>query len=190
MRTEGPPGPAGGPGVAADRPGEIPGPRASEGAGILVLCLGSSLMGDDGVGLAALERLRREWELGAGVTLADGGTWGMNLLPEIESAGRLVLVDAVRTGRDPGTVVRLEGDRIPRFFATKISPHQVDLKEVLALAELRGTLPPTVVLGVEPARVELSTDLSPEAEASVPRLVRSVVEVLEAWGADVRPAGA
>lgn len=157
----------------------------SDGSGILVLCAGSTLMGDDGVGLAALERLRDGWIL-EGAELVDGGTWGMNVLPAIESAERLLLVDAIRAGREPGTVVRLDSDEIPRFFATKLSPHQIDLKEVLALAELRGTLPEVVALGVEPARVELSTELSPEVEAAVPELVVRAVDVLREWGVAAR----
>lgn len=157
---------------------------------ILVLFAGSVLMGDDGVALAALERLRSGWETGPGVELVDGGTWGMNLLPAIESSDRVLIVDAVRAGREPGAVVRLDGERIPRFFATKLSPHQIDLKEVLALAELRGTLPTTVAVGVEPGRVELSTALSTEVEAAVPELVQRIVEILAEWGAPVRRAEA
>ena len=60
----------------------------------LVIGLGNPLMGDDGAGVAALERLRDEWELPPEVELVDGGTWGMNLLPLVESAPRLILVDA------------------------------------------------------------------------------------------------
>ena len=174
-----------GPGVAGiggSGPFERP---ADGGKPILALFAGSTLMGDDGVGLAALERLRTEWDVGNAVELLDGGTWGMNLLPAIESAERLVVVDAVRSGREPGTVVRLEEDEIPRFFASKLSPHQIDLKEVLALAELRGTLPRTVALGVEPGRVELTTQLSPEVDAAVPILVRRLVALLTEWGAEV-----
>lgn len=156
-------------------------------ASVLVLCVGSSLMGDDGVGLAVLERLRDGWTLD-GAELVDGGTWGMNVLPAIESAERLLLVDAIRAGKEPGAVVRLDGDEIPRFFATKLSPHQIDLKEVLALAELRGTLPEVVALGVEPGRVELSTELSPEVEGALPELVRRAVAVLRGWGVAVGEA--
>lgn len=180
------------PTLAAGTGGAEEGVRASgtDGgpAGTLVLCAGSVLMGDDGVGLEAMDRLERAWSLGPDVALVDGGTWGMNLLPAIESAGRLLVVDAVRADGGPGTVVRLEADEVPRFFATKLSPHQVDLKEVLALAELRGTLPWTVVLGVVPRRVELSERLSPEVEAAVPELVLRIVEELRAWGLDVRRA--
>jgi hydrogenase maturation protease len=46
----------------------------------LVLGLGNPIMGDDGVGVAALQRLRTDWTLPPEVELVDGGTWGMNLL--------------------------------------------------------------------------------------------------------------
>lgn len=140
-------------------------------------------MGDDGIGLVALEALRSEWSLEPEPELLDGGTWGMNLLPFIESASRVLLLDAIQAGREPGELVRLEGDAIPRFFATKLSPHQIDLKEVLALAELRGTLPEhLVVLGLEPAIIEMSATLSDPVRDAMPDLLRAVVEQLESWG--------
>src|SRR5512141_953426 len=106
----------------------------------LVIGLGNPLMGDDGIGLAALERLVASWEVD-GVELVAGGTWGMNLLPLIESAD---------------TVIELDGDAVPRRLAAKLSPHQIDLGEVLALAALRETLPSRLVaIGIQPAEVEM-----------------------------------
>jgi len=148
----------------------------------LVIGVGSPLMGDDGLGLAALEALREGWRFEPDLELMDGGTWGMNLLPFIESARRVLIIDAVRAGRAPGSCVRLEGDEIPRFFATKLSPHQIDLKEVLALAELRGTLPEQiVVLGLEPEVVEMSASLSPVVARGMPELLGRIHEQLGAW---------
>jgi hydrogenase maturation protease len=154
----------------------------------VVVGLGNPLMGDDGLGLAALERLRDEWELPPEVELVDGGTWGMNLLPMIESARRLLLLDAIRTGMPPGSECVLARDEIPRFLATKLSPHQIDLREVLAIAELRGTLPEeTLALGLEPARVELGDRLSPRVEAKIDRLVDLAIDQLQRWGHTCRP---
>ena len=73
----------------------------------VVLGLGNPLMGDDGLGLAVLGRLRDEWDLPGTVELVDGGTWGMNLLPLIEDAPELVLIDAIRAGAPAGTVLEL-----------------------------------------------------------------------------------
>ena len=156
-------------------------------AGTVVLGLGNPLMGDDGLGLAVLQRLHDEWELPTEVELADGGTWGMNLLPLIEDAGRLLLLDAIRSGAPAGTVIELERERLPRYLAHKLSPHQIDLKEVLALAELRGTLPDlTVAIGAEPDTVTFSTELSPALAGAVPAVTLAVVARLTAWGHQCR----
>jgi hydrogenase maturation protease len=153
----------------------------------VVIGCGNLLGADDGVGLAVLERLRR-WDLPPEVELADGGTWGLNLLPLIESTDRLLLLDAVDRGKAPGTVTVLEREEIPRVLSTKLSPHQIDLREVLALAELRGSLPrDMVVVGVQPARIELSTELSPEVSARVDDLVALAAGWLESWGHEVTP---
>ncbi len=111
----------------------------------VVIGLGNPLMGDDGLGLAVLDELRTGYAFPPDVELVDGGTWGMNLLPVIEDADELILIDAIDVGATPGAFVRLEHHRLPRYLATKISPHQVDLRDVLALAELRGTLPADTV---------------------------------------------
>jgi hydrogenase maturation protease len=149
----------------------------------VVIGLGNPLMGDDGLGLAVLELLREGWDMPADVDLVDGGTWGMSLLPVIEDAGRLLLLDAIDSGAAPGTGAVLERGRLPAYLATKISPHQVDLHDVLAVAELRGTLPEeTVALGLQPQRVELDDSLSPVILERLESLAESVVRRLETWG--------
>ena len=154
----------------------------------LVIGLGNPLMGDDGIGLAALEQLVSEWEVAPGVELVDGGTWGMNLLPLIESADTVILLDAIHLGRVPGTVIELEGDAVPRRLAAKLSPHQIDLGEVLALAALRETLPRRLVaIGIEPGLVEMSTALSPAVAAAMPLMLRRVADRLEALGCRCSP---
>ena len=152
-------------------------------AGTVVIGLGNPLMGDDGVGLALLARLTEQWDIEPAATLVDGGTWGMNLLPTIEDAGRLVLLDAINVGAAPGTVVELARHQIPRFLATKISPHQVDLRDVLAVAELRRTLPEdTIAIGLQPAVVALSDALTPVVRDRVDEAVAAVVGALELRG--------
>lgn len=153
------------------------------GPGTVVIGLGSPLMGDDGLGIAALDRLRDGWRFDPAVTLVDGGTWSMNVLHVIEEADRLLLLDAIRAGMAPGSLVVLERDRIPRMLAAKVSPHQSELRETLALAELRGRLPAdTVAMGLEPAIVELSTELSTVLGERLADLEACVVDRLVAWG--------
>jgi hydrogenase maturation protease len=160
----------------------------TEHGGTVVLGAGNPLMGDDGLGIEVLETLAQRWVESRDMRFLDGGVWGMRLLPHIEEADRLLVIDAVRTGADPGTLVRLERDEIPRHLRTKISPHQIDLSEVFAVAELRGTFPrEAVVLGIEPAEIDTYLEISREVIVSVPSLITAVEEQLEAWGHELVP---
>ena len=150
--------------------------------GSAVIGLGNPLMGDDGFGLAALARLRDEWTL-ENVELADGGTWGMSLLPLVEDAQRLVLLDAIAAGMSPGEVVVLERDQLPIYLSRKLSPHQIDMRDVLAAAEWRGKLPlETVAIGAQPQLVEMGIGLSPAVDRAVDAVVGVVIERLLKWG--------
>lgn len=149
----------------------------------LVIGVGSPLMRDDGLGLVALEMLRSGWTFEPRVELLDGGTWGLSLLPFLERARYALILDAIDAAGEPGTLWSLEGAELPRFLGGKVSPHQIDLREVLALAALRGRMPEHLVaLGLQPARVELGSGLTAEVAHGLPALLDAAVERLEAWG--------
>ena len=149
-----------------------------------VLGLGNPLLADDGAGLVMLERLERAQRWPDELAFVDGGTWGLSLLPLLEDVDRLLILDAVRTGEVPGTVVRGESDQVPRWYAHPVSPHQVDLREVLGAATLLDVVPRTlVVIGIEPETTEgLSIGLSDQVAASVDRAVAEARRVLAEWG--------
>jgi hydrogenase maturation protease len=154
----------------------------------LVIGVGNPLMGDDGLGITAVAQLAAEWPNDESLDFVDGGTWGMNLLPLIEGANRVMILDAIDRGLPPGTSIALEREEIPCYFAIKLSPHQLDLREVLALAELRGTLPDeTIALGVQPERVELSLALSSPVAAAVDDLIAAANDRLAVWGHHCHP---
>jgi hydrogenase maturation protease len=160
----------------------------TERGGTVVLGAGNPLMGDDGLGIEVLEAIARKWDESLDLRFLDGGIWGMRLLPHIEDADRLLVIDAVRADLAPGTLVRVERDEIPKHLRTKISTHQIDLSEVFAVAELRGTFPrEAVVLGIEPATVDAYMAISAEVRATVPALIQAVERQLEAWGHELVP---
>ena len=126
-----------------------PAPAGGPGP-ILVVGVGNALMTDDGVGLAALARLEDEWSFGPGVELVDGGAWALSLVPQVEDASALLLIDAIEAGEPAGAVIELEGHEIPRFLGTRLSPHQMGVRDLLALCTLRGGLPSrTAALGIQ-----------------------------------------
>ncbi|HMN01625.1 MAG TPA: HyaD/HybD family hydrogenase maturation endopeptidase [Geobacter anodireducens] len=148
--------------------------------------MGNLVMSDDGAGVRAVELIRELYPLPGGVTLLDGGTLGLDLLPRFDGVDRLLVVDAIDTGAPAGTLVRLQGEDIPTALRTKVSPHQMGLQDLLAVADLQGNLPGEMVLwGVQYGSVEPGTDLSAPVARALPLLVAQVLAELAAW--DIHP---
>lgn len=145
-------------------------------------------MSDDGVGVRVVQRLQREFRFPAGVTVLDGGTLGLDLLPRFEGVTQLLVLDALETGGPPGTTVRLVDDELPVALKTKLSPHQMGLQDLLAVAELQGNCPAEMVLwGVQPASIEVGMELSAPVAAQLDFLVAKSLDELAAWG--IAPLG-
>lgn len=156
---------------------------------VLVLGIGNVLMMDDSAGVRVVEELEKRYCFPEGVELLDGGTSGIELLSYIGDRDNLIIIDALKSGLPPGTVVRVEGEDVPARFMTRISPHQLGLSDVLAAATISGRLPRNLVLfGVEPQIVSLGLGLSKEVRASLDKLVGTVIEELERIGCKVEPA--
>jgi hydrogenase maturation protease len=150
---------------------------------VLVLGLGNVVCTDDGAGVAAVHRLTREYELPEGVLALDGGTLGLSLLPLVDSADQVILVDAIRAEGPPGTLVRIEGDEVAPAVYERLSPHQIGVADLLAGASLLDRYPDRVViLGVVPESIELGLARTPAVEAAMPELVLLVVEELTSLG--------
>jgi len=149
----------------------------------LVLGIGNTVMSDDGVGVKVVQRLKSEYRFPDHVEIVDGGTLGLDLLPMLEQIDNLIVVDAVETGKEPGFCIRLTGEELPIALETKVSPHQMGLKDLLAVARLIGHYPRTMVLiGVQPGSIEMDTELTPEIEAKVDVLIGNVLKELEGLG--------
>lgn len=122
----------------------------------IVLGIGNILWADEGFGVRAVEALNEGWDAGPEVRLVDGGTQGLGLLPVVEDTGLLVILDAVDFGLAPGTLMVATDDAVPRYLtAKKLSLHQTNFQDVLALAQLSGRAPARMVLiGVQPQDLE------------------------------------
>ena len=152
---------------------------------ILILGLGNILLKDEGVGVRVVERLLERYELPERVQALDGGSRGLALLNFLEGVSKLLIVDAVQAGEEPGTLIRLEGDEIPAFLSPKVSPHQEGLADLLFAAKVVGLYPEEVVLwGVEPAEIETGLELTPLIASKVDELIEKVLEELRRWGVE------
>ena len=153
---------------------------------VLILGIGNLVMSDDGVGVKVVQKLQREYLLPDFVDIMDGGTLGLDILPRLEGIERLIVVDAIETGDIPGTLVRLVGDEIPLALETKVSPHQMGLKDLLTVSLLMGHAPREMVLiGVQPGSIEMDTELTPEVGVQVDTMLDLILKELNEWSIPV-----
>ena len=147
---------------------EPPAPR------VLVLGIGNTLLGDEGVGVAVVDHLRAHGGLPADVLCLDGGTGSMVLLEPMRAAQRMILVDATADGAPPGTHHRLT----PRFssdFPPSLTAHDIGLRDLLDSFYLLGEAPEVVLYAISIRfPQDLGLELSPEVAAVVPRVAEGI----------------
>jgi hydrogenase maturation protease len=146
--------------------------------GVLVAGIGNIFLSDDGFGCEVARRLAAQ-PLPESVTVTDYGIRGMHLAYELlDGYDGLVIVDALPRNGDPGDVVVLEVDE-DDIGSGDFDAHGMEPTAVLAnLGSLGGTLPPTYVVGCEPADLGEGIGLSPEVEAAVDTAVTTVLELV------------
>lgn len=152
---------------------------------ILVLGIGNLLWADEGFGVRCVEALNAGWCFPDNVTVMDGGTQGLYLLPYVQEADCLLVFDAVDYGDTPGDLREVVGDQVPRFMgAKKMSLHQTGFQEVLAAAALTGKLPAELVLiGVQPEELEdYGGSLRDVVKAQMVPALNLALDWLERWG--------
>lgn len=149
---------------------------------VLVAGIGNVFLGDDGFGVAVVDRLSRA-ELPSWVKVADYGIRGMDLAYALADYKLAILVDAVPRGGPPGTVYVIEATLDD--LEPTVDTHGMDPVKVLALARELGELPERViVVGAEPQRVispdadEVVVELSEPVRAAIDEAVRAVESLL------------
>jgi hydrogenase maturation protease len=151
---------------------------------ILALGVGNVLLRDDGVGVHAIRALERLAELGdlalpPGTSLVDGGTLGLGLLPAVSNARAVLLIDAAVLGRVPGAVKVVHGDALRHARAGPGSASGAGVGDLLATAQLLGTLPDAVALvGVQPGEIAVGLELTELVGSALPTVVKVVLDEL------------
>lgn len=148
-----------------------------------VIAVGNELMGDDGIGPAVLDALKRE-QLPRSVDLIHGGTGGVSLLHLMKDYSTVIFIDSAEFGGDPGKIkVFTPSDVASTKEVTGLSLHETDLIKVIRLSQELGEAPETIVIvAVQPKQITMKDSLSPEVASAVPCAVRKVLSQIEGAG--------
>lgn len=146
----------------------------------LVLGLGNVLMGDEGVGVHVVREVEKH-PLPANVECLDGGTGGFTLLEPLQSASRIILIDAAADGNPPGTVTRTT-PRFSRDYPPTLTAHDIGVKDLLDVFYIQGGGPEVILyaIAIDPKQ-PISMELSEMAAQAVKV---AVAEILAELGRD------
>jgi len=160
----------------------------SDSRHVLILGLGNILLRDEGIGVHVVEELQKQ-DLPGNVEVIDGGTTGLDVLSLTARVDKLVIIDALRAGKEPGTIYKTclnskQKDRLTQISSqdkqSKISLHQVGLLDALSLAEKINLAPEEIVIiGVEPGEVDCGLELTEQVKRKVPEIIKKVLEEIK-----------
>jgi len=146
----------------------------------VILGIGNWLLGDEGVGIHLINALNEHLAGYASVTTVDGGT-SPDAMLQLDDVDRLIVLDAINGGLKPGTIYRFAGGDIQRLKSPGISLHEWNAADSLIAMSLMGKLPrETVVIGIEPERVDWSTELSATVGSKIPEVIGLVLNEIQA----------
>jgi len=154
----------------------------------LVLAIGNSLLTDEGVGIHALQALKKLHPELEGVTYMDGGTLSFTLAGAVEDTDNLIVLDATQLKSEPGTVDCLVNEDMDAFLGTcKRSVHDIGLLDLLDISRLTGNLPERrALVAIQPDVIDWGEYPTERVAAAIPIVVDKVLALMQEWSTTPR----
>jgi hydrogenase maturation protease len=154
---------------------------ATANSKVLVIGVGNTLLQDDGVGVHVTQALRAGAE--TELEIMDGGTLGLSLLPAVEDARAVIVVDASELGAEPGAMRVFHGEEIDRQLSgKKRTVHEVALADLFAAAAIQGRCPPRrALVAIQPACTEWGLETSEAVAAAIPEACAAIRALALRW---------
>ena len=141
---------------------------------ILILGVGNTLLGDEGVGVHVIRELEKK-KLPRNIELMDAGTALFSILHLLKKRRKIVVIDAAKGGKRPGTIYRILPSQIKNEHRKLLSLHEMGLMECLAALEDEAKPPDIVIIGVEPDSIDWNLQLSSKLQQKLSEIVGAVL---------------
>ena len=157
--------------------GDPLGHKPKKKSNILIAGLGNVLLRDDGVGVHAIRELQRHSI--RDTTAVEVGCAIFDVLPLLDSADKILLIDAMQAGGIPGTIYMC-GLRDLEMLPPKGSLHELSLINALQ-AFVRPSPREIRLIGIEPGIIDYGFELTKPVKASLPKVLHVVQEIATEW---------
>jgi hydrogenase maturation protease len=152
---------------------------------ISVLGIGNILLSDEGVGVHAVNAIKKKYVFTPEIEIMDGGTMGLDLLPVFQTHDKIIIIDAVDFKKEPGHVGAIEGNNIPAVLNTKLSVHHIGFSDLLFAAKLMRETPLEVYLvGIQPKSFDIGLDMTEEIRVKLDSIIDLAIQKLKEWNVE------
>lgn len=145
----------------------------------LVIGIGNRFRSDDAVGIVVAAELRK-LKLPPHIEIIEGGTDEFGLIEHFKTAEHVVIIDAVSTGKPPGTINTFASVDVEMLINTgQLAVHEFGLADAIVLARALGVFPKITIVGVEPLSTGFGERLSSLVTSIIPAVVQAVLRVFD-----------
>ena len=144
---------------------------------VIVVGIGNPILRDDSVGIKVVERIRGKLNVDTAILT----TTGFEVLDKILGYDLAIIVDAIKTGNEPGTVYELTMEDI---FLTDhyTNSHNLNLATTLKLGYtiFPEKMPKVKIIAIEVEDVEnFGEDCTPKVERAIPKVIRMIEMIVK-----------
>ncbi|WP_010233941.1 HyaD/HybD family hydrogenase maturation endopeptidase [Clostridium arbusti] len=137
----------------------------------VIIGIGNILLKDDGVGVCTIRELENE-KLPSTIELVDGGTSTLDTLSYFLDYKKVIIVDCLKAGYEPGTIYKINPEDIKSYKSENLSIHDVQILDVVKIANMLGKFPKVTIFGIEPEKICLDTEMTETMKNKIPEIIK------------------
>lgn len=145
---------------------------------VAIIGIGNILRKDDGIGVHVVNELEKEG-LTSTIQLVDGGTSTLDMLGYFLDYERIIVVDCLKAGYEPGTIYKIKAEDIKNYKKESLSIHDVQILDVVKMANMMDRFPSVVIFGIEPKEIEFDLEMSEVMKSKIPEVIKLIKKELE-----------
>jgi len=143
----------------------------------VILGIGNILLQDDGVGVHVIKQLENE-KLPSTIELVDGGTSTLDTLGLFLDYKKVIVVDCLRAGLEPGTIYKIKPEDIKNYKKENLSIHDVQILDVVRMANMMNKYPEVIVFGIEPEKIAVDLEMTQIMISKIPDIIHNIKKEL------------
>lgn len=136
----------------------------------VIIGIGNILLKDDGVGVHVVKQMEQE-NPPSNLELVDGGTSTLDTLSYFLAYNKVIIIDSLKAGYEPGTIYKIRPEDINHYQKESLSVHDVQILDVVKMANMLGEFPHVIIFGIEPQEIAFGLEMTETVKNSIPGVI-------------------